>query len=338
MKSTIKDVAKAAGVSVATVSYVLNGTKRVSPEVEKRVFEAANTLQYQAHASARNLRRSENCIIGYELPVPDPKDFSTLMLEFAHGLTLTLSEVGYNLITFAAVHNEDPLTAYRRLINTNRVDGFVISHTNWEDTRIEFLLEVDFPFVAFGRSQRAEDFAYVDVDGGDGIYQATQHLIVNNHREFAFVGWAEGSFSGDNRFWGYETALHEAGLQNRADYVRRCKNRVEDGYMAAAFLMQQNPAPTAIVCVSDAIAIGVLQYLTNHHYPVGKEIAVTGFDNIAVGNFTTPSLTSVAQPIETVKNSLIDILLGDLQDQPLENRQQLLRPTLLVRGSSDFIL
>lgn len=336
MTVRIKDVAEAAGVSVATVSYVLNGTKRVSPEVEQRVREAARVLNYLPNAAARNLRRSENRIIGYELSVPDSKDPASFMQDFAYRLVLTAAKAGYHLITFAtsAVHGR--LNAYEQLIASERVDGFVIANTNWHDERIAYLLGKDVPFVAFGRTGNPTKFAYVDIDGAYGLRQVVLHLLERGHRRIAFIGWEEGSFSGDNRYEGYHQQLSEVGISLPPDYVQRVPNQIESGYQAAAILMQQPMPPTAIACVSDVLAIGANQYLAQQGYVVGSDIAITGFDDIPLASYVSPPLTTVLQPLDLIESRLMAILLGELDRQPVSQRQTVIKPELIIRESTDF--
>jgi len=336
--ATIKDVARAAGVSTATVSYVLNRTKPVRADVEQRVLEAVKALNYRPHAAARNLRKSENCIIGYELPSFEEGDMGTLMHQFIYHLAAAAAQAGYHLMTFAPEPGNTVVASYRQLILSQRVDGFILSHTNWEDHRIEMLLEAPVPFVAFGRSRPDLQFAYVDVDGYDGMQQVAEHLIGMGHRRFAFVGWPEGSVSGDARYAGFRDTIERHGVDFDTAYERRIFNCVDEGYRVAADLMALAMPPTAIVCVSDIIAVGVMRYLSEHDWRVGHDIAVTGFDDIPLAQFLTPSLTSVRQPIEQVVERLVAILLGHIrEDGTRPGRDQvLLRPSLVVRESTSF--
>ncbi|MCL4879626.1 MAG: LacI family transcriptional regulator [Anaerolineae bacterium] len=325
--ATIKDVAKAAGVSTATVSYVLNGTKRIGEEVEQRVRQAAETLQYRPNAAAQNLRRNQTHIIGYELPIPLPGDMSLFMQRFTYDLTLAAEHHGYHLITFAPSDTAKPLDIYRQLILSSRIDGFVISNTNWHDERLKFLMEAEFPFVSFGRSDLELEFPFVDVDGYEGIRQVMEHLLELGHQKIAFIGWPEGSYSGDTRYNAYRHFVPEVPR------VRRVENDIEQGYHAARSLLE-NP-PTAIVCVSDVLAIGAMRYLTEAHYRVGVDIAVTGFDDTPLAQYITPPLTSVQQPIQQVVQNLITMLVSVMEDAPPPmERHLLLKPNLVVRQST----
>jgi DNA-binding LacI/PurR family transcriptional regulator len=334
--ATIKDVAEAAGVSTATVSYVLNRTKQVGPDVEQRVIAAAKALHYQPNATARNLRLSENRIIGYELPVPVEGDMAPLMHQFAYQLSQTAAQAGYNLITFAHKPGESELEGYKYLIRTQRVDGFVLPYTNWYDPRIELLIEENEPFVAFGRANPELDFPFVDVDGYDGIRQVVLHLLEQGHTRLGFIGWPEGSVSGDARHDGYCETLRDAGIEIFDQYDCRGNNIVNNGYMAASVVMACRPYPTALVCVSDILAIGAMRYLTENGFQVGRDVAVAGFDDIPLADYLTPSLTSVRQPLELVGKQLMNILIARIRgvDLPEDEQHVLLSPSLVIREST----
>lgn len=329
--STIKDVAREAGVSVATVSYVVNGTKKVSAEVEARVLEAAHKLNYRPNAAARSLRKSEARILGYELPLPETGDISSFMQRFAYGLTTHAAEAGYHIISFAAV-GEDIVQTYRQMILAGRVDGFIVAGTNWHDDRIQFLMKQGFPFVSFGRTAIEKPYSYVDVDGYDGLQQVVNHLVELGHENIAFIGWPKDSFSGDNREQGYLDALDAAGVA--APAIERSSNTIEGGYAAARKLITNHPDITAIACVSDVIAIGAVRYLSRHGYHVGQDIAVTGFDDIPLAQYVTPPLTTVTQPLDEVVFQLIDVLTHKIEEDPSYASQTLLKPTLVIRDST----
>ena len=331
--STIKDVAEEAGVSVATVSYVLNGKKRVSEAVEKRVWEAAQRLNYRANATARNLRQSKTRIIGYELPSPHG-NVSSLMHRFAYGIVVEASKQNYHIITFGTPSTQMPVAQYHKLIRSGRVDGFIIADTNWQDHRVEYLQEHDFPFVTFGRTNSNQSHYYVDVDGFNGIVQIVNHLIEKGHRHVAFIAWPQNSFSGDDRYNGYIQSLKDAGISVQYDLIQRAENTIESAYNATADLFANNQTFTAIVCVSDIIAIGAMQYVQQQGLVVGQDIAITGFDNLDIAQFVTPSLTTVSQPLEEVEREIIRIITLQLEDELTEVEQILLNPKLIIRDSS----
>lgn len=332
--STIKDVAAEAGVSIATVSYVLNGTKKVSREVEERVLAAAQKLNYRANSTARNLRRNETRIIGYEIPYPNKGDDASLMQLFVYGISLEAANYGYHIITFTVPERRNPIEHYEYMIHSDRVDGFILTDTNWKDERIHFLLDHKIPFVSFGRTRTERDYHYVDVDGAYGIQQVVEYLIRKGHRQIAFIAWPENSLSGDGRLQGYIETLEKSGLDYDPKFIRRVHNTANAGYEAARELLTQEPLPTAIVCVSDIIAIGAIRYAQQHGLAVGKDIAISGFDDLALAQFVTPALTTISQPIEEIEREVVRLLIRQLNGNPDPNHQILIKPKLIIREST----
>ena len=328
--ASIKDVAERAGVSVTTVSLVLNNKGNIRPETRDRVLQAVEELSYTRNIRARNLRERQSRIIGYA-QMKERDEFNPLLDRFLFKLAQMIEEADYHILLFNT-SKMDLVASYHELIQNQRVDGFVLSFTEQNDPRFRYLYERDFPFVAFGRSVTEMDEVthWVDVDGRYGIYQATQHLIEQGHRLIAFLGWPEGSASGDLRYHGYEDALHDYNLPFNPDLVRRTENYISNGYACAKQLLAVTPAPTAVVIVSDALAIGVLQYFNQTH----ASIAVTGFDDTPTAEYMHPALTSVRQPITQVARILTDMLLDQLSGHKVATKQHVLKPELIIRESS----
>lgn len=340
---TIKDVAERAGVSIATVSYVLNNSAPISVETRERVLRAARELDYRPNIRARNFQAKESRIIGYQWYVTPSGEINPIMDRFLYGLTTAADAHGYHLILFNARPEHVP-QAYEDLIRSGRVDGFVLANTDYKDERVRYLIHAGFPFVAFGRAYEAWDFAWVDVDGEAGIRQVMAHLLSNEHRRIAVLGWPTRSLTGDNRIQGYLGAMQEAGLKVDPDWIVRGEEAVRTGYEAAAHLMALPPRrrPTAVVAISDTLATGVLNYCSAHGIQVGRDLAVTGFDDSPRVEYYAPPLSSVRQPVGEVGALAFDLLLRQFVGEgpghePPERHQYLLQPQLIIRASSDFV-
>ena len=333
--ATIKDVAEAAGVSTATVSYVLNNTAPISEETRRRVMDAVGRLGYRPNITARNLRASESRIIGYAWHASDDRQQHNYILSsFIHHMATTAERHQYHLMTFTHKIN-NTLGVYADLIETGRVDGFVVSDTNCNDERIRYLMDMHFPFVAFGRANPEWEFPYVDIDGIDGMRQVAEHLLQRGHQRIAYLGWPEGSVAGDFRFEGYRSTLEAAGCFDSA-LALQGEDGVATGSALATRLLNlpKVQRPTAIVAVSDMLAIGAIQAVTSAGLQVGRDVAVTGFDNVPLVEHLNPPLTSVRQPIALVAQTLVQILLDILQDTPEHQTHVLIKPELVIRGSS----
>lgn len=331
---TIKDVAALANVSIATVSYVLNDSHPVSPATKRTVLEAVDSLDYRPNVTARSLQASCSRLIGYGWHQIKPGQSAPLLDRFTYWMAQAAEASGYHVLTFSNP-DDHPTAMYRELIKTNRVDGFVLAHTNRNDARIRYLLDAGIPFAAFGRANDRWRFPYVDIDGRIGIDLATQHLLEMGHSQIAIVGWPEGSLSGDGRMQGYFDALDEAGITPPKEYITRAENTSSDAYRAAAALMRLPSPPTAIICVSDLMALGVMNYLNQQGLKIGEDVAVTGFDDDPVSDLLHPGLTTLRQPIDQIAAQVIDLFLAELDGNRPKDYQILLAPELIVRGSSD---
>jgi DNA-binding LacI/PurR family transcriptional regulator len=334
--STIKDVAREAGVTSATVSYVLNNTGRVSETTRQRVLAAATHLNYRPSITAQNLRAGQSRIIGYAWHLELPGERSVVMQQFLYTMSLAAERAGYHVLTFVA-DSADPVSSYLQLADTGRVDGFVLAYTNRDDPRIRHLLDLQIPFASFGRANDDWDFPYVDVDGANGMSQAVNHLLDRGHRRIGLITWQPSSLTGEYRCLGYRQALEQAGISFDPRWQVYAENTTEAGFQAAQELMTLPPAlrPTAIACVSDIIAIGAMQFLSQSGYRVGPDVAVTGFDDIPTSALLTPALTSVHQPLDEVGDRVVGLLLEMLRGTPPRERHLLLQPRLIVRESSE---
>lgn len=333
---TIRDVAQQADVSIATVSYAFNRSGAISAETRARVFAAAKALGYRPNVAASSLRRQESRTLGYSWH-PMPKDHWHPVLDrFIYAMAAAAEARGYHILAFAGGTGPDLWESYEALMLSQRVDGFVLSDTNADDMRIRCLLERDFPFVTFGRANAEWDFPYVDVDGEAGVYETVQHLLALGHRRIGFVTWPEGSLVGLHRYQGYVRALEAAGLGRDLAWVVRAANSEADARAAASRLLDlpEERRPTAIVAVSDLMALGVMHALYETGLQPGADVAVVGYDDIPTAQYFQPPLSSVRQPIAEVCERVVEMLLQVIAGESLEERCVLLKPELIVRASS----
>ena len=338
MRVTLKEVASQAGVSYQTVSKVINGQAQVSKETEERIWQIVKQLGYRPNFTARSLRANRSFTIGYSWKPNPPNKTTPVLDQLLQSMLQTAAEFDYYLLCFPMeTENRDQLSMYRELINTGRVDGFILSAIEYEDPRICFLLENDFPFVAFGRSSSELVFPFVDVDGSLGMRLATEHLLSQTHSKIAVLAWPESSRVGTNRIDGYFQAMRAAGVKVIPEWIIRDQGTYEVGYEAATRLLElaQPIKPTAIVALNDAMAIGAMHAIQSAGLKVGQEIGVTGFDDSPYAKFLNPPLTSVSQPAWEVGQMVIKILMtGLMENRKPEFAGTLLPPSLVVRQSS----
>lgn len=339
---TIKEVAAKADVSYQTVSKVINHKVEVLPGTAERIWNAVNELGYRPNYTARSLRSQQSRTIGYTWS-PSPHGLTNPILDqFLQSMFHTAEQNGYYLLCFPYHDdNERQLAVYSELIDTGRVDGFILSSIEYNDPRINFLLERDFPFVGFGRSNDELVFPYIDVDGGLGVYQSVIHLFEQGRQKIAALAWPEDSRVGNNRMSGFFRAMDECGLPVMPQLISRGVGNYEFGYQACEELMQLPPnlQPDAIVALNDYMAMGAMAALQKQGMIPGEEVAVTGFDDNPIVQYLRPSLTTVQQPIWDIGQKVIEMLVYQLKEGKMPDPIcSLIAPRLIIRQSSQYFL
>jgi len=342
---TVLDVAEAAGVSRQTVSNVLNSPALVRPATREKVEAAIQSLGYRPHASARRLRTQKSSTIGIRLdPVTTDGISGSILDRFLHALTEQADRMGLRVLLFTAAGPEDEIAQFRRLSDGADVDAFVLTSTFHGDPRTEWLIENGRPFVTFGRPWGIDDMSdpehlWVDVDGAQGLLEATRHLLGRGARRVGYIGWPAGSGTGDDRRRGWLEAMSGAGGGGlAADELAALEVAAEDGVTFGADAMRalehQAGRVDAVVCASDSLALGALM-------ATAGRIPVIGYDNTPVA--ASIGFSSVEQPLEEVAAGVLELLTGahggrvhpeTAVDDP---RHRLVAPRLVVRDEPSLI-
>ncbi len=329
---TLADVAELAGVSRQTVSNAVNNPDLLRADTLERVQEAIDELGYSPNRAARNLRTRSSHLIGMRMNPAQEGTANATMDRFVHSLVETSREAGYHVLLFTGEH-EDPLAGYDDLLRSTAVDAFVATDTYLGNPQAAWLDSRRAPFVAFGRPWDVDArHPWVDVDGEAGAELATTHLLERGHERIAWIGWRKDSRIGEDRRSGWARALRGRGLATTG-LASRVEDTVASGREASAVLLD-DARPTAFVCASDTLAMGVLHTLDERGLVPGRDIAVVGFDDSQVAQTVPFGLTSVRLPLEEVAIEVVKALEGLLGAPPMVHPGVLLAPTLVVRGSS----
>ncbi|MBP8950156.1 MAG: LacI family DNA-binding transcriptional regulator [Candidatus Promineofilum sp.] len=336
-RPSMSDVAKLAGVSQTTVSFILNDTpgNSIPPETRERVLAAIRELDYRPNVSARNLRTQSTNLIGYGFDDPGGVASHPVLDQFLYSAILSLEEAGYHLLTFVAGQRTDT-AVYEELYRRGQVSGYLVANTNDNDPRIACLLDNGVPFASFGRANDEWQFAWADVDGRSGMAQVVAHLVARGHRRIGLITWPQGSKAGSHREEGYADGLRAAGIAPDPAWLFRGENLVQTGAAGLSHLLTlpEEQRPTAVACVSDLIAVGVLNAAAAAGLAVGHDLAVTGYDDSALAQFLHPPLTSVRQPIAAIGRHLVEALLAQVRHDPIPAQGVMLEPELIIRASS----
>jgi len=341
---TVDDVAARAGVSRQTVSNVLNSPEIVRAETRERVQAAIDALGYRPHASARRLRTRQSSTIGIRLdPIAGNGVSGSVLDRYLHALVEHADARGMRVTLFTARDDEDELRHYARLRDGADIDGVVLTATRYDDPRTAWLADAGIPFVAFGRPWGAEplddpDRLWVDVDGRAGVRAATEHLVGRGLRRIGWLGWPEGSGTGDDRRSGWEAAM-TGSLGLDATGLRALTIEAEEGVptarVAVETLLASGSDLEALVCASDSLGLGAMMAVREAGLP---HFPVIGFDNTPVAKAV--GLSSVDQRLDEVARATLELLMGEHGTRVLapggavERHPRLITPQLIVRRSS----
>lgn len=317
--ANLKQLAQSLGLSITTVSRALDGYSDVSAATRKRVQEAADRAGYRPNASARRLRKQRAELVAVTLP-SEPGHIGPLhFLDMLSGCAEHLAGAGLNLVIAPVPHGESELDMCRRFVDGHRVDAMLLVRTKRHDERVEFLQSRGFPFVTNGRTESAIQHPYIDGDGFSGFHAATMRFHRAGHRRIGHVGGPQDYFFAHVRRQGWEAAMTECGLATDL-YVERMPTE-QGGYEAALFLLGQPDRPTAMVCATDEMAIGVLRAL--REVDGGQSISVVGHDDLPIGAFTSPALSTMRMTGGNLGRSFASLLLRTIAGEPAEALQEL---------------
>ncbi|THV41683.1 LacI family DNA-binding transcriptional regulator [Glycomyces buryatensis] len=333
-KASMTDVADLAGVSVMTVSNVINRPEVVSEATREKVHAAMLELRYRNNLVARSLRLAQPRQIGYVLPDRDPVG-NQYMDVFLHDLAVACQGADRNLALITEQDTEALMTACENLYFGQSVAGFIISNVKSADPRPVELRKRGIPFAAYGRSGEAfaTPWSWIEGDAALGIEMAVDHVADRGHRELAFVGANPASVTGVQREIGYREACLRRGLTGSVAPGRivHCARDLETGVRVAPALLDTAMPPTAIICVSDPLAAGAIIALQSRGLVPGRDVAVTGYDDTPLTSFGTVGITSIRQASAAIAAELVRLVIEGRKSP----EHLVLPPTLVVRSSTD---
>lgn len=324
---TLRSIAQAVGVSTQTVSNVINEPSKVAPATLAAVRAEIERVGYRPSRAARQLRTRRSHTLGFRMRAVSDGINRSILDRLLHALIEQADARDYAILVFASTDDDNEIEDILRLRADSGVDGFLLTETAYADTRAERLHAADIPFASFGRpwgrpeaEGPGED--WVDIAGCEGIVDAVHALHEDGARRIGFIGWPEGSGTGDDRFDGFSRAMSDLGLAT--DLVERCEDGFETGRAAAEALVGRGA--DALVCVSDSLALGALATMRGaRRTDIMRRI--TGFDDTPVAR--TIGLSSVDQPVEEAAAVMVQSLVHRIEHpgEPLPSAlPRLIRP------------
>ena len=328
--ATMKDVARKANVSVTTVSHVLNGSRFVSDEARGRVLDAMDELAYKRNALARSLRQKHSHTIGLILPDATNPFFA----EVARSVSDESSLRGYSMIICNTDGDGEKEERFFRILTEKQVDGSSLIEAGASRGAASSIGKLGIPTVMMDRFSRLDGVDTLRIDNAGGGALATRRLLSLGHRRIACVAGPSDVTPSAERVSGYRTALTEAGIPFREEYVLKGDFHPESGYEATCRLLGLDEPPTAVFACNDLMAFGAIRAAFEKGLSVPRDISVVGFDDIRLAAFFNPPLTTVAQPHREMGVLAIRLLLERIADRNLPVRSPLLPTTLKLRSST----
>ncbi|MGD8624172.1 MAG: LacI family DNA-binding transcriptional regulator [Anaerolineae bacterium] len=327
---TMSDVAREAGVSLMTVSRVVNDKDDVSQATRQRVLQVIDRLGYRPSGIARGLATKRTGTLG--LVVPDVAN--PFFSELARGAESIAYAAGYNV--FLCNTEEDPARELRVLqsLEEKRIDGLVLCSSRLERDALRRAVSHFAAVVLVNRPLDEPGVSKVFVDDVAGGLAVTRHLLAAGHRRIGFLAGPAASFSGRRRLQGYRAALSEAGLTYRAEWLRHGAPSAEGGHRAARQLLADSSDLTALFCYNDLVAVGALQACAELDRRVPDDLAIVGFDDIPFAALVTPPLTTCRVPRHELGARAVRLLLDRFRGEADGDREVVLRPELVVRASA----
>jgi LacI family transcriptional regulator len=339
MAATLKDIAEILGISITTVSRGLAGYSDVALETQQRIRETAVSLGYRPNIIARRLKKQRTDTLGFIMPTFGPRFSDPFFSEFIAGVGNEAAIHEYDLLVSThAPDSEEERRAYERAAHRGWVDGLIVIRTRENDSRIQLLHDEKFPFVAFGRANIDLDYPYIDEDGVEGMQMVVQHFVNLGHKRIGYLMPPSGLMFSRFRLQGYYEAMAKNGLIVLPEWIVEGDLTQRGGAETVEALLAVDPKLSAIICGNDLMAIGAISRIQQHGLQVGKDIAVSGFDDVPTAAFVNPSLTTLHQPIYDIGRKTCAMLIDIVNGRSPQNSQILLTPSLIVRDSSGSIL
>jgi DNA-binding LacI/PurR family transcriptional regulator len=337
---SIRDLARHLNVSIGTVSRALNGKSDVNEETRRRVLAAADELGYSPNQSGRSLRQGVTGMIALILPANGKMALAdTIFMEVLEGLRVFLDDRDLDLMVLLSGPEENAYAYLRRVAARRLADGLIIAETQRTDPRIDYLIEKDIPFVAFGRSETGGGYPWVDLNFEQVAEDAVGHLASLGHERIA-VGTAASEINYSYVFAAaFRDALRRRGLPVDPRLVLRVENSDDGGYELGNRLFAMRKPPTAVVLVNEFMPIGLYRSMQERGLVPGRDLAIVGFQEEPNSRLLTPRVTCFRTALPALGARLGEALLATIPAHaPAEISGKIIQdlwPMEFVQGESD---
>ena len=335
--TTIKDIAKAAGVSVTTVSRALNGYSDVNEKTRAKIMKVAKDLNYSPNTVARTLVMKKSKTIGLlvsDMNREGVKDNFTF--EVLCGINEASAELGYDLVLFSTTSSKQKEKTYTQLCRERRVDGVIIQGIKMDDPYLMEVVNSDIPCVLVDIPIESDTVGYVTTDNIEGAKKATQHLINLGHHNIALINGHNKADVSKRRLEGYCEALKENNLPMNIEWIKDGEFKEDHAEKVAYELLTSHPNVTAIFCASDLMAFGALKAAKKLNRKVPEDLSIIGYDDITLASYSSPALTTIRQD-KFMMGYQAAILLINMLEGEIQSHIKVLPTELIKRESTSTI-
>lgn len=332
--ATIKDVAKKAGVSVTTVSRVLNNTAPVNEKTREMILKAIEELAYTPSVMAQGMRTKKTRTIGVIIP-----DYmNPFYFELFKHIEEEAKKEGYHVIVASVDEDNSSEVSHINDLLSRSIDGIIICTYKGDKETVDYLLRLSkkMPVVFMDNLDVKKSLINcVYTDAYMGVKKVTKHLIELGYKKIAFIKSLTNYKTANERYDGFLDAMKEAKVEVKDEYIYEGNYKINSGYEAAKyFLSREKDKPNAIVSSTDFMAIGVMNYVKSQGLRIPEDIAVAGYDDIYISRLMSPPITTYRQPIENIAREAIKIIINKCIHPNAKNKQIVLCGELLIRKST----
>ncbi len=331
MKKTINEVAKLAGVSKATVSRVINDSKPVNPDKREKVLKAIKELEFRPNPVARGLVHKKSGLIGVLIPdITNP-----FFAEIVRGIEGVIQAYQFNIVLCHTFHNHEKELEHLQMLHEKYVDGIVFMTSKVTEAHQKFFTESKLPVTFVNRRCSDLNSYSVDINNYQAAFEITSFFLKRGHRKIALIrAPLTDKTSGYERFKGYQDALKSYQLLMDDNLVLRSNFKIENTYKTVRSFLERGHQATAMVATSDLMAIGAIKALTDHGHRVPEDVEVSGFDDIPMATYYSPSITTVRQPILEMGKTAGKMLIAKMGGHPILEKNIILPHTVIFRKST----
>ncbi|SNX54624.1 LacI family DNA-binding transcriptional regulator [Thermoanaerobacterium sp. RBIITD] len=326
---TIKDVAKEAGVSVATISRVLNNSPGVSDETRKMVLSVIKRLNYNPNLLGRNLRRMETKMILVLLPTISNPFYARIV----KGIEDVAQKNGYGVMLCNTDSDVKRERMYLELLKNRLSDGVIFMAPEIDEGELNEIGE-KFAAVQCCEYKEGANVSHVSIDNFKAAYKAVKHLIGLGHKDIGLISCKNNFLSTKQREEGYKKALIDFGIEFNPQYVRYGDYSFKSGFRATKSLLADADKITAIFAISDIMAIGAIKAANENGLKIPDDIAIVGFDNISFAPMYNPSLTTISQPKYDIGCTAMELLIKQIKERGDNKENIILEHELIIREST----